>query len=95
MLMLMVMAALLRASYEMARPGATHTEEVSALADTRPDIETSKHAMITPQQRKWADKAVKKYAQAQEKKWRNWNEAMYEPTRSLRVQEDMHNLKRQ
>ena len=27
----------------------------------------------------WAEKAVKRYAEAQEKKWRNWNEAMFEP----------------
>jgi len=77
MLVLMVMSALLRASYEMSRPGTTHSEEVSAFADTRPNSEASKPA-IKPQQREWAEKATKRYAEAQEKKWRNWNDAMFE-----------------
>jgi hypothetical protein len=35
-------------------------------------------AAITPQQREWAEKAARKFAQAQEKKWRRWNEAIFE-----------------
>ena len=81
MLVLVVMAALLRASYEMSRPRTTHPDEVSSLADTRPNSEASRSVTITPQQSEWADKAVKRYAEAQEKKWRNWNEAMFEPAK--------------
>jgi hypothetical protein len=33
---------------------------------------------LTPQQKEWAEKAVKRYTEVQEKKWRNWNEAMFE-----------------
>ena len=69
MLMLMVMAALLRASYEMSRP----TPEMTSTVEFSPKTET------TFRQKEWADKAVKSYAAAQEKKWRNWNEAMFEP----------------
>lgn len=29
-------------------------------------------------QRGWAEKAVRKYAESQEKKWRNWQDAMFE-----------------
>ncbi len=79
MLVLMVMAALLRASYEMARP--KRSPEVSAFAETRPIKEAPKPDALTLPQKEWADKAVKKYAEAQEKKWRNWNEAMFEPIR--------------
>lgn len=75
MLMLMVMAALLRASYEMSRP--KRNLEVTAFAETRPLDETPKP--VTSQQREWAEKAVKRYAEVQEKKWRNWSEAMFEP----------------
>ena len=78
MLVLMVMAALLRASYEMSRPKATHSEEVSAFADARPNSVASKPVAFTHQQREWPDKAVKRYAEVQEKKWRNWNDAMFE-----------------
>ena len=34
----------------------------------------------TPKQREWSEKAVQKYAEAQDKKWRHWNEAMFEGT---------------
>jgi len=75
MLMLMVMAVLLRASYEMSRP--KRNPEVSAFAETRPVNENPKPVLA--QQREWANKAVKRYAEAQEEKWRNWNNAMFEP----------------
>ena len=75
MLMLMVMSALLRASYEMSRQ--KRNPEVSAFAETQPVNENPKP--VSAQQREWAEKAVKSYAEAQEKKWRNWNEAMFEP----------------
>ena len=32
----------------------------------------------TQLQKEWAEKAVKKYADAQERKWHRWNEAMFE-----------------
>ena len=32
----------------------------------------------TKLQKEWAEKAVKKYAEAQERKWQRWNEAMFE-----------------
>ena len=81
MLMLMVMSALLRASYEMSRPKRNPSEEVSVFAETHPISETPKPDTITPQQKEWAEKAATRYAQAQEKKWHRWNEAMFEPTK--------------
>ncbi len=81
MLMLMVMAALLRGSYEMSRPNSKSSEEVSAFAETHVINETPKPNAIAPQQKEWAEKAAKNYAQAQEKKWRHWNEAMFEPVK--------------
>jgi hypothetical protein len=79
MLVLMVMAALLRISYEMSRPKCT--PEVTAFADTRLTKEIAKPGTITSHQKEWADKAVKRYAEAQEKKWRNWSETMFEPAK--------------
>ena len=78
MLMLMVMAALLRTSYEMSMPKSKPLEGVTTFANTLSAKETSKSPDITPRQKEWAEKAAKNYAQAQEKKWRRWNEAMFE-----------------
>jgi len=80
MLVLMVMAALLRASHELSTPKATPLKEVSAFAETHL-INGVPNPDITPEQREWADKAVRKYAETQEEKWRRWNEAMFEPSK--------------
>jgi len=48
---------------------------LNASAATNPE-----EAELAPWQKEWAEKAVKKYAEAQEKKWRHWNEAMFERT---------------
>lgn len=66
---LMVMAALLRLSHELARPGPSP----SLLREADPSPTD-----ITPQQREWAEKSVSRYAAVQERKWRRWNEAMFE-----------------
>lgn len=79
MLMLMVMAALLRASYDMSRPKPNPSVEVSAFAETHLTNETPKPNILTPRQKEWAEKAARNYAEAQEMKWRNWNDAMFEP----------------
>ena len=66
MMMLMVMAGLLRSSHELSH------------SRSEPDV----HMNLVEKdsrQKEWADKAVKRYAETQEKKWRNWNEAMFEP----------------
>ena len=68
MLMLMVMSALLRASYELTRP-KLHNPGTGMTPNTEG---------LTSQQREWAEKAVKRYADAQVKKWQNWNETMFE-----------------
>ena len=68
-LALMVMAALLRLSHELARAGPGPP----AQRDADP-----KATDLTPRQREWAEKAVSRYAAVQEQKWRRWNEAMFE-----------------
>ena len=66
MMMLMVMAGLLRSSYELSQPKSD-----SILPMNLVEKDSS--------QKQWSEKAVKRYAETQEKKWRNWNEAMFEP----------------
>ncbi|KTB47851.1 hypothetical protein DEALK_06960 [Dehalogenimonas alkenigignens] len=67
---LLAIAALLRADYEMRRP----PEEASPPAAAQSRSED----MLAAKWRDWAAKAVRRYAEAQEKKWRNWNQAMFE-----------------
>jgi hypothetical protein len=68
MLVLVIMAALLRTSYELTRPDA-HNPGTDTVKDTEG---------LMPWQREASEKAVKKYEQSQGKKWRRWNEAMFE-----------------
>jgi hypothetical protein len=75
-LMLMFVATLLRAAYEL-KP-QTKTKAVSILPETHPVQSAAGLTAITAQQRKWSEKAVKRYAEVQEKKWKNWNKAMFE-----------------
>ena len=67
---LLVMAALLRADFELRHPVQTQAEPLASylLVDS-PD---------RSRQKEWAEKAVKQYAAAQDKKWRRWREAMFE-----------------
>jgi len=68
----MTMAVLLRLSYELSRPKANNPH-----SDSSTSI-----AALTPQEKEWAEKAVRRYAESQEKKWRRWNEAMFEAKQS-------------
>ena len=36
-------------------------------------------AELPPQFSKWAEKSARNYARVQEKKWRNWEKAMFQP----------------
>jgi len=81
LLTLLVMAGLLRASYELHKPQPKALKPVSFWANTRPVSGTTQPTSFDLQQKAWADKAVKRYTAAQEKKWQKWTEAMFEPTK--------------
>ena len=73
---LMVMAMLVWASDGLSEPRPTRDVSFSAKknpADGSPQTPTN------PRQKEWSEKAVRRFAEAQEKQWRNWNEAMFEP----------------
>ena len=65
--------ALLRMSYETANANRHATSEKSYLIESNPLEEAH-----NPREKEWTEKAVKKYADAQEKKWQRWHEAMFE-----------------
>ena len=69
----LVFLALWRMSYETANVNRHSMTEKSFLIERSPPEETR-----NPREKEWAEKAVKKYADAQEKKWQRWNEAMFE-----------------
>jgi len=71
MLMLMVMAALLRASYELSR------QPQDGPMRNLPQVKKADLA-LAPWQHEASARAVKRYTEAQDRKWRNWNEAMFE-----------------
>jgi hypothetical protein len=74
---LMVMALLVWASDELPEP--EHTKEMLFTTKKNPRDDYPQQTPINPQQKEWIEKAVRKYAEAQEKQWRNWNQAMFEP----------------
>ena len=65
--------ALWRMVYEAANAGTPAPSPSESLQPQtyQPEAQTSL-------QKEWADKAVKRYTEAQEKKWQRWNEAMFE-----------------
>ena len=67
---LLMMATLLRMDYEVRRPKETYTDTFVLPPPYRPTLRQ--------QEKEWAEKAVKRHAEAQDKKWRRWNEAMFE-----------------
>jgi len=74
---LMVMAILVWASDELSEP--RQTKNVSLPATNNPGDYSPRQIPISSRQKEWTEKAVRRYAEAQEKKWRNWNKAMFEP----------------
>lgn len=73
---LLAMAFIWRLSYELSRP-KSGSEQKLFLYEKKSDV-NSGNGTLTVRQREWAAKAVRRYAEAQEKKWRKWNEAMFE-----------------
>lgn len=69
----LVFFALWRMSYETANINRSSSVEKSYLIE-KPAAETTANA----REKEWTAKAVKKYAEAQGKKWQRWNEAMFE-----------------
>ncbi len=67
------MSARLALAEQRRASGGRRSAGASLMAQTKPEP-----APLTPEQRRWARKAARNYARAQEKKWRRWNESMFE-----------------
>ncbi|AGG07359.1 hypothetical protein C1O63_0508 [Dehalococcoides mccartyi] len=69
----LVFLALWRMSYETANVNKPANSEKSFLIEKTSPLEAG-----NPREKEWTEKAINKYADAQEKKWQHWNEAMFE-----------------
>jgi len=72
--------ALLCMGYSLSRPmpAGNKERELFLIDTTGVDSEGKEWAGLPSWQRKASEKAIEKYTEAQEKKWRRWNEAMFE-----------------
>ena len=72
--------AFLSMGYVLSRPQiASQKEQGLLLTDTRElDSPGQEEMNLQPWQKKVSEKATERYAAAQDKKWRRWNEAMFE-----------------
>ena len=78
MMWFMLMAAMLRMSYELSRPNESAVSSNTLLASTA-ELASRPSSEMTPWQKEASERAVKEYAASQGKKWRKWDAAMFEP----------------
>ncbi len=78
MFTLMVAATIMRLA---AEPRGGHS---NPLLGTEGGTSEEMFPHLSAQRREWAKKAVEGYARKQEKKWLNWDEAMFIPSGSAR-----------
>ena len=79
----LIVAAAARAFYESRRPetelssnpGGGHDQLTASLEGGKVKPEPDE---LPPQLKKWAKKSAQNYALAQAKKWRHWEQAMFE-----------------
>jgi len=71
---------LLCLGYSLSRPtpAGNKERELFLLETTGADSEDKEWAGLPSWQRKASGKAIERYAATQDKKWRRWNEAMFE-----------------
>jgi hypothetical protein len=65
--------------YTLSRPNpAGNKERYLLVSDTTPSPQEQDWSGLPSWQREISEKAAQRYAEAQEKKWRRWNESMFE-----------------
>ena len=76
----MLFIMLLCMGYELSRPVSTTDKGQEATPGTTIESSLTNRDFggLPPWQKKASEKAIERYTAAQEKKWRRWNEAMFE-----------------
>jgi len=79
---MLLVAAILRIGYEMSRPLPAGQKDFALLltASSGADPPEEQWPSLLPWQKRASKKAVEHYAAVQERKWRRWNDAMFEST---------------
>jgi len=74
------MAAFVRIGYELGQPKPAGNKNPALLLPDNTNLDSPEQEWVglLLWQRRASEKSVEKYAATQEKKWRNWNEAMFE-----------------
>ena len=72
----MMFVLLLGMTYSLTKPSHASTELDKQLLTSVANVEG--WGGLPPWQKRASQKAIEKYSSAQEKKWRRWNEAMFE-----------------
>ena len=82
-LRVLLFISFLSMGYELSRPTSANKIERDKLlsATTGTSSENKEWPDLPPWQRKASEKAIERYAAVQEKKWRHWNEAMFEESK--------------
>jgi len=77
----LLFTAFLSMGYVLSRPKPASNKEQALLSPDTTGLGSQDQDWpgLPPWQRKVSEKAVARYAGSQEKKWRRWNEAMFEP----------------
>jgi len=76
---MLLLAALVRMGYELTRTIPPSRKDAVMLPSTGVNPPAPEWPSLLPWERKASEKAVENYAAVQERKWRRWNEAMFEP----------------
>jgi hypothetical protein len=85
---MLLLAALLRMGYELTHAIPASNKDTAMLPSTGVDPPAAEWPSLLLWQRKASEKAVENYAAAQERKWRRWNEAMFEPNNRKKFQHE-------
>ncbi len=74
----MLFISLLCMGYALSGPTPAGNKKQDLLLPATTGSPEQEWAGLPPWQKKASEKAIEKYAEVQEKKWRRWNEAMFE-----------------
>ena len=74
----MLFITLLCMGYELSRPIPAVGKERELLLLASVSLSEPKWEGLPPWQKKASEKAIERYTATQEKKWRRWNETMFE-----------------
>jgi hypothetical protein len=74
----LLFVTLLSMGYALSRPQTASGAALDKLADNTGTGQDREWQGLPPWQREASKKAIGRYAASQDKKWRRWNEAMFE-----------------